>query len=157
MRTRVAVAVMTVLLLLYVVLAGQRALVLLSSGEPVGIAMGVALLVLPLLALWAICVVVCAWVARARVTAASAGPIGVALAGPLLVCFLLPDAVVYATSGFAALGRVVRVTGPLTFVVTVALVAVAVRATHGVSTARAWASAAAGVIVQALAGAPLLR
>jgi hypothetical protein len=54
MRTRVAVAVMTVLLLLYVVLAGQRALVLLGSGEPVGITMGIALLVLPLLALWAI-------------------------------------------------------------------------------------------------------
>lgn len=54
MRVRVAVAIMTVLLLLYVVLAGQRALVLLSSAEPVAIAMGVALLVLPLLALWAI-------------------------------------------------------------------------------------------------------
>ncbi|KSU54248.1 hypothetical protein M3672_03920 [Microbacterium enclense] len=54
MRVRVAVAIMTVLLLLYVVLAGQRALVLLTSAEPVAIAMGVALLVLPLLALWAI-------------------------------------------------------------------------------------------------------
>jgi hypothetical protein len=54
MRVRVAVALMTVLLLLYVVLAGQRAVVLLTSAEPVAIAMGVALLVLPLLALWAI-------------------------------------------------------------------------------------------------------
>lgn len=54
MRVRVAVAIMTVLLLLYVVLAGQRELVLLTSAEPVAIAMGVALLVLPLLALWAI-------------------------------------------------------------------------------------------------------
>lgn len=54
MRVRVAVALMTVLLLLYIVLAGQRALVLLTSAEPVAIAMGVALLVLPLLALWAI-------------------------------------------------------------------------------------------------------
>lgn len=54
MRTRVAVAVMTALLLLYVVLAGQRAIVLLTSGDGVGVAMGVALLVLPLLALWAI-------------------------------------------------------------------------------------------------------
>ena len=53
MRTRVAVAVMTALLLLYVVLAGQRAIVLLTSGDGVGVAMGVALLVLPLLALWA--------------------------------------------------------------------------------------------------------
>ncbi|MEW1705818.1 hypothetical protein AB0230_01145 [Microbacterium sp. NPDC089190] len=54
MRVRIAVAVMTVLLLLYVVLAGQRALVLLASGETVGVVMGIALLVLPLLALWAI-------------------------------------------------------------------------------------------------------
>ncbi|MDQ1113250.1 cytochrome c-type biogenesis protein CcmH/NrfG [Microbacterium testaceum] len=54
MRVRVAVAVMTVLLLMYVVLAGQRAIVLLSSGETVGVVMGVALLVLPALAIWAI-------------------------------------------------------------------------------------------------------
>lgn len=54
MRVRVAVALMTVLLLLYVALAGQRALILVTSGEPVAIAMGVALFVLPLLALWAI-------------------------------------------------------------------------------------------------------
>lgn len=54
MRVRVAVALMTVLLLLYIVLAGQRAFVLLTSAEPVAIVMGVALLVLPLLALWAI-------------------------------------------------------------------------------------------------------
>ena len=54
MRVRVAVAVMTVLLLMYVVLAGQRAIVLLTSGETVGVVMGVALLVLPALAIWAI-------------------------------------------------------------------------------------------------------
>ncbi|MCI9857154.1 hypothetical protein [Microbacterium proteolyticum] len=54
MRVRIAVALMTVLLLLYVALAGQRALILVTSGEPVAIAMGVALFVLPLLALWAI-------------------------------------------------------------------------------------------------------
>lgn len=54
MKIRLGVAVMTALLLLYVVLAGQRALVLLGSGQAVGVAMGVALIVLPLLALWAI-------------------------------------------------------------------------------------------------------
>jgi len=54
MRVRIAVAIMTVLLLLYVFLAGQRAVVLLTSGETVGVVMGVALIVLPLLALWAI-------------------------------------------------------------------------------------------------------
>ena len=54
MRVRLAVALMTVLLLLYVFLAGQRAIVLLASNETVGVVMGVALIVLPLLALWAI-------------------------------------------------------------------------------------------------------
>ncbi|WP_431795909.1 hypothetical protein [Microbacterium enclense] len=54
MRTRIAVAVMTALLLLYIALAGQRAIVLLTSGEGVGVAMGVALIVLPIIALWAI-------------------------------------------------------------------------------------------------------
>ncbi len=54
MRVRLAVALMTVLLLLYVFLAGQRAIVLLGSGETVGVVMGIALIVLPLLALWAI-------------------------------------------------------------------------------------------------------
>lgn len=54
MKTRVAVAVMTVLLLLYIALAGQRAVVLLTSGDGVGVAMGVALIVLPIIALWAI-------------------------------------------------------------------------------------------------------
>ncbi|KTR96829.1 hypothetical protein NS220_00045 [Microbacterium testaceum] len=54
MRVRLAVALMTVLLLLYVFLAGQRAIVLLGSGETVGVVMGTALIVLPLLALWAI-------------------------------------------------------------------------------------------------------
>ncbi len=54
MRVRLAVALMTVLLLLYILLAGQRAVVLLGSGQTVGVVMGVALIVLPLLALWAI-------------------------------------------------------------------------------------------------------
>lgn len=54
MRIRIAVALMTVLLLLYIVLAGQRAFILLGSGQTVGVVMGVALLVLPLIALWAI-------------------------------------------------------------------------------------------------------
>ena len=40
--------------MLYIGLAGQRAIVLIADGEPVGIALGVALIVLPLIALWAI-------------------------------------------------------------------------------------------------------
>jgi hypothetical protein len=52
--TRIGVAVMAALLVLYFVLLGQRAVVLLGSGVGVGIAMGVALLVFPLVGVWAI-------------------------------------------------------------------------------------------------------
>jgi cytochrome c-type biogenesis protein CcmH/NrfG len=51
-KARAAVILMAVLLLLYIGLAGQRAWLLLTSGDGIAIAMGVALLVLPLLALW---------------------------------------------------------------------------------------------------------
>ncbi len=54
MSARIGVAVMAVLLALYIVLVGQRAWLLLISGEPVGIAMGVALVVLPFIAAWAL-------------------------------------------------------------------------------------------------------
>lgn len=54
MRTRVGVGVIAALLLLYIVLVAQRAWLLLGSGEPIGVAMGVALLVLPLVAAWAL-------------------------------------------------------------------------------------------------------
>lgn len=53
MSARIGVAVMAVLLTLYVVLVGQRAWLLVTSAEPVGIVMGVALIVLPLIAVWA--------------------------------------------------------------------------------------------------------
>ncbi|RLK52987.1 tetratricopeptide repeat protein [Microbacterium telephonicum] len=52
MSTRIGVAVMAVALLLYIVLVGQRAWLLVASGDGVGIAMGVALIVLPLVAVW---------------------------------------------------------------------------------------------------------
>lgn len=54
MSARIGVAVMAALLALYIVLAGQRAVLLLSSEDPVGIAMGVALIVLPAIAAWAL-------------------------------------------------------------------------------------------------------
>jgi hypothetical protein len=54
MSTRIAVWVMAALLLLYIVLVGQRAWLLLMSGEGVAVAMGVALAVLPLIAIWAL-------------------------------------------------------------------------------------------------------
>jgi tetratricopeptide (TPR) repeat protein len=46
--------VMAVLLALYVALVGWRAVQFVLTGEPVAIAMGVALIVLPVLAAWAI-------------------------------------------------------------------------------------------------------
>ncbi|MET0812228.1 MAG: tetratricopeptide repeat protein [Microbacterium sp.] len=54
MSARVGVAVMAVLLGLYIVLVGQRAVLLLLSGDPIGVGMGVALVVLPLIAVWAL-------------------------------------------------------------------------------------------------------
>lgn len=54
MSIRIGVAVMAALLLLYIVLAGQRAWVLVTTGEPIAVTMGVALIVLPAVALWAL-------------------------------------------------------------------------------------------------------
>lgn len=54
MRARIGVAVMAIALVLYIVVAGGRAVAFLTTGEPVGVAMGVALIVLPVLALWAL-------------------------------------------------------------------------------------------------------
>ncbi|OUE25270.1 hypothetical protein [Clavibacter michiganensis] len=54
MGTRIGVAVMAVLMVLYLALAGQIAVLLLISGEPVGVVFGLALLVLPLLGVWAL-------------------------------------------------------------------------------------------------------
>ncbi len=54
MSARIGVAVMAAVLLLYIVLVGQRAWLLLTTGEPVGIALGIALVALPVLAAWAL-------------------------------------------------------------------------------------------------------
>ncbi|MEN2737884.1 hypothetical protein ABCS02_08845 [Microbacterium sp. X-17] len=54
MSTRIGVAVIVAALALYIILVGQRAWILVTSGEPVGIAMGAALIVLPLIAIWAV-------------------------------------------------------------------------------------------------------
>ena len=54
MSTRIGVAVMAVALLVYILLVGQRAIVLLMTGDPVAVAMGVALIVLPLIGAWAL-------------------------------------------------------------------------------------------------------
>ncbi|MFG6403343.1 tetratricopeptide repeat protein [Microbacterium sp. P04] len=54
MKARSGVALMAVLLLLYIGLAGQRAWVLITTGDPVAIALGCALIVLPVIAVWAL-------------------------------------------------------------------------------------------------------
>lgn len=54
MSARIGVAIMAAVLVLYVVLVSQRAVVLLTSGDAVGVAMGLALVVLPAIAAWAI-------------------------------------------------------------------------------------------------------
>lgn len=55
-RTRaiIGVAIMSALLVLYFIFAGVRAIALLSSGTPIAIVMGVALIVLPLIGVWAL-------------------------------------------------------------------------------------------------------
>jgi hypothetical protein len=54
MRTRLAVALMGGLLVLYLVFAIRYGMLLIGVGEPVAIGLGVALFVLPLLAIWAL-------------------------------------------------------------------------------------------------------
>ncbi len=49
MRPKVLALVLVALCLLYAVLVGQRGWLLVTSGEPVGVALGVALLVVPVL------------------------------------------------------------------------------------------------------------
>jgi len=52
--SRVGVGVMAVCLALYIVVVGQRAVVMLTTGEPIAIAIGAALLVMPLIGAWAL-------------------------------------------------------------------------------------------------------
>ncbi len=54
MSTRIFVGVMAVLLVLYLALVVQLAVRLIAVDEPVGTALGIALLVLPLVGLWAL-------------------------------------------------------------------------------------------------------
>ena len=51
---RIGVALMGVCLILYFVVAGQQAFLYISTGEPIAIVMGAALIVLPLIGVWAL-------------------------------------------------------------------------------------------------------
>jgi Tetratricopeptide repeat. len=54
MKARFGALLMALLLLVYLVLVGQRAVLLLLTGTPIAIAMGLALIVLPVIAAWAV-------------------------------------------------------------------------------------------------------
>ncbi|MGO4692291.1 hypothetical protein [Glaciibacter sp. 2TAF33] len=54
MKGVVAVIVMAALLVFYLALVGWRAVLFVSSGEPVGVVIGVALIVLPIIGAWAL-------------------------------------------------------------------------------------------------------
>lgn len=54
MRTKLAVLLMVGLLVLYLVFAIRYGILLIAVGEPVAIGLGVALFVLPLIAVWAL-------------------------------------------------------------------------------------------------------
>ncbi len=53
-RTIAGVALMALLLILYFVFAGVRAVALIATGTPIAVTMGVALLILPLIGAWAL-------------------------------------------------------------------------------------------------------
>ncbi len=87
----------------------------------------------------------------------TANVFGFALAIPLLLVLLLPDFLVYETSGFAALGKLIRVTAPLSFLLTLYLASAGAQAAHGLSRGKSWIVAWAFVVIQALTGGALLR
>lgn len=78
----------------------------------------------------------------------------VAYAAPILVLFVVPDAIALALAGHEALGQIVPVTGGLTVLAIWGHGALALKAAGG---RRAVLAAAVGLFVQALVVAPLLR
>ena len=54
MTNRIGAIVMAVVLALYIVFVAQRGVIMLSTGDPIAVTMGIALLVLPLIGAWAL-------------------------------------------------------------------------------------------------------
>lgn len=54
MKGRLAALIMAVLLAVYLVLVGQRAVMFVLTGEPIAIGIGAALIILPLVGAWAL-------------------------------------------------------------------------------------------------------
>lgn len=80
-----------------------------------------------------------------------------ALALPFLALWLSPDVALYATGGFERLTAGVRFTAAASTLGTLVLAVLAVRRTHTLSNARAFAAAVVGLVAQAVIGATLLR
>lgn len=83
--------------------------------------------------------------------------LGFSYAAPLLVFFILPDFVIYATLGFEALSRAARWYAPLTPLATLVLTSLGLRAVHGLRLAPALGIALVALSAQALVGGLLLR
>ncbi|MFC5928918.1 hypothetical protein D6T64_14810 [Cryobacterium melibiosiphilum] len=54
MKARIAVIVMAALLLFYLVVMASRAVLFVTSGEAIGVVIGIALIVLPIIGVWAL-------------------------------------------------------------------------------------------------------
>lgn len=54
MMSRIGVGVMAACLALYLIVVGQRAVLMIGTGEPIAIGLGVALIVMPLIGAWAL-------------------------------------------------------------------------------------------------------
>lgn len=54
MMSRIGVVVMAACLVLYLIVVGKRAVLMMGTGDPVAIGMGVALIVMPLVGAWAL-------------------------------------------------------------------------------------------------------
>ena len=55
MKARIAVIVMASLLVFYLVVMASRSVLFVTSGEPIGVVIGIALIVLPIIGVWALC------------------------------------------------------------------------------------------------------
>ncbi len=73
-RIQLMIALMCAALLVYIVLLGRTAVLLISSGRGVAIALGGALLILPLIGLRAIIAAGIGWPARTTMRATGAAP-----------------------------------------------------------------------------------
>jgi hypothetical protein len=76
---------------------------------------------------------------------------------PVLVLFVLPDALIYALFGFETLGRAMRFYASLAPLATLALTALGIHIVYDLGLWRASAAALVGLVMQALPGALLLR